>query len=260
MDASLCRFESCSGHFSFQLMEVGLFSKCIKETIGDLRQVAVPHLGVFSTETVGASYSDRQTTINPPYLRVSFHKRDVDDSEGKVFLSKIAEEVGTDIDQAEVELNWCISRICSELEGNKICALPGLGLMKANSKNEFFFISSEETELYPEGLELEPICIKRRVEEVHRPEVEVEAEVSVEAVELPQAEQTPETPQPTNPYLEKQKKQRKRRGSLTALIVVVAVFAVALAAITVLNYFNADMSSMLDKILYSKEELELLGR
>jgi len=292
-------------------MEVGLFSKCIKELIGDLKQVAVPHLGIFSSELVGASYSDKQTTINPPYLRVSFQKKDVDAREGRAFLEKIAEAVNSDADQAEVELNWCISRICSELEGNKICSLPGLGLMKANSKNEFFFISSEETELYPDGLALEPISIKRRPETIAeqfeqkpqvismsglqpvpepqpttkplpatvqekvqepapapKPEQKPKSEPAPALVAEPAPEQKPakkptQFPEPEPPKSRKpvsaydlQVKARPRYG----MKVLLAILILIVIAIIALYVCGKDLAYVMDSILYSAEDMELLRR
>ena len=248
-------------------MEVGLFSKCIKEQIGDLGQVAVPHLGIFSTEFVGAGYSDKLTTINPPYYRVSFLKKDVSSTEGNAFLCRVASEVGTDIDQAEVELGWCISRICSELEGSKVCALPGLGLMKANSKNEFFFISSEETELYPEGLLLDPICVKRRSEE-RKPEPVATAPAVPEPLFEPEPEPQPQPepePQPapepaSEPEAAPLPEPAPRKKSLAGLIVLLSICALIVVALILVYICQVDMSGLLDRLLYTQEELELLGR
>lgn len=268
MDASLCRFESCSGHISFKLMEVGLFSRCIKELIVDLGQVAVPHLGIFSTELVGASYSDKLTTINPPYYRVSFRKKDVDETEGTLFLDKIAETVDSDLEQAHVELNWCISRICSELEGNKICHLPGLGLMKADSKNEFFFICSEETELYPEGVELDSISIKKRPQlqpELPQPEEQAEeqpqqdSKLQNDAEIQPGQQSEPQAKEPIEPQVEEMS-ESQRHGGRTLLYVFLAIIGIAILGALVLYLTGADMSHLLDRMLYSREELELLGR
>ena len=64
-------------------MEIGVFAKCIKELIVENDRVDVPYLGSFTAELMPATYSDRQTTIHPPYRKMSFHK-------GEVSLAKVA--------------------------------------------------------------------------------------------------------------------------------------------------------------------------
>ena len=55
-------------------MEIALFSQCIKDLILENDRVDVPYLGTFTAEMMPATYSDRQTTIHPPYRKMSFHK------------------------------------------------------------------------------------------------------------------------------------------------------------------------------------------
>ena len=141
-------------------MEITLFSKCVKDLIVVSDRVDVPFLGSFSAEMMPASYSDRQTTIHPPYRKMSFHKADVPLSEGRPLLDKVAEEIGVTADQAGVELGWCLSRLSSELESSKVCRLPGLGVMRANARNEFFFVPDDDLDIWPDGLGFEPIPIK----------------------------------------------------------------------------------------------------
>ena len=133
-------------------MEIKLFSKCIKELIVENDRVDVPYLGIFTAEMVPASYSDRQTTIHPPYRKMAFHKEEVTLADGQLLLDKVRRELGVTLNQAGVELGWCLSRLCSELEGHKICKLPGLGVMRANARNEFFFVPDDDLDIWPDGL------------------------------------------------------------------------------------------------------------
>ena len=141
-------------------MEINLFSKCIKDLIVENDKVDVPYLGTFQAEMVPASYSDKQTTIHPPYRKMSFHKHEVSPEEGRLLLDKVRREIGVSQEQASVELGWCLSRLSSELEGRKICKLPGLGVMRANARNEFFFVPDDDLDIWPDGLGLEEISIK----------------------------------------------------------------------------------------------------
>ena len=141
-------------------MEINLFSQCVKELIVENDRVDVPYLGTFTAELMPATYSDRQTTLNPPYRKMSFHKQAVTLEEGRLLLDKVCELAGVTLEQAGVELGWCLSRLSSELEGRKSCKLPGLGTMRANARNEFFFVPDDKLDIWPDGIGFEPVSIR----------------------------------------------------------------------------------------------------
>jgi len=168
-------------------------------------------------------------------------------SEGKLLLDKVVAETGVTYEQAGVELGWCLSRLCSELEGHKNCKLPGLGVMRANARNEFFFVPDEDLDIWPDGLGFEAISIKVSEKQPEPESPVVEEEPS--KIE-PQPEPSPEPlPEP--------KPHRKLKPVWVVLIVVAALLLLFVLA----SYLFTDaMSPVLDRLLYSKEELELLGR
>ena len=300
-------------------MEINLFSKCVRDLIVENDRVAVPHLGVFSAMMMPASYSDRQTTIHPPYRKMQFHKEDVSIQDGALLLDKIVAETGVSQEQAGVELGWCLSRLCSELEGRKSCKLPGLGTMRANARNEFFFVPDEDLDIWPDGLGFEPISIKVS-ERVPEPEPELAAETVAEEVPaaVPEPELNPELELNPNPepepaaetvaeevpaavpepepelhdVLEEPKEPKESKGPeetlpsgdfvfsrkqewsarpeeyermygrrMHPLWVVAMVVGVLLILFVAASYlFTEEMSPILDRLLYTKEELKLLGR
>ena len=255
-------------------MEITLFSKCIKDLIVENDRVDVPYLGTFTAEMMPAAYSDRQTTIHPPYRKMSFHKGEVSLSEGRPLLNKVMREAGVSLEQAGVELGWCLSRLSSELEGSKICRLPGLGVLRANARNEFFFVPADDLDIWPDGIGFEPISIKLPKEEIPgqagNDEVvqagnDVQASgvvdgfsdrehFSCERDEKP--EQRSEAPdQAGNDGTAEVRHRKKLQPWVIVLIVLAALVALFIAA----SYLFTDfMSPVLDRLLYNKEELELL--
>lgn len=234
-------------------MEITLFSKCIKDLIAENDTVEVPYLGTFSAELLPAAYSDRQNTIHPPYRKMSFHKHDVSLETGRMLLEKVVEETGVSMDQARVELGWCLSRLCSELEGSKFCKLPGLGVMRANARNEFYFVPDDDLDIWPDGLGLEPVSI-RVSETAETPDPDAQPEPQPEA----KPESKPE-PQPSLPAWTKSAFEPEPRVS--PLRVILAVLAVLLVLFIIASYvFTDEMSPILDRILYTREELRLLGK
>lgn len=220
-------------------MEISLFSKCIKELIVENDKVDVPYLGTFSAELMPAAYSDRQTTILPPFRRMYFHKHEVSLEEGRLLLEKVVQLAGVSYEQAGVELGWCLSRLCSELEGSKTCALPGLGVMRANARNEFYFVPDDDLDIWPDGMGLEPVAIKasdRRPEPVKKEAVAVE---------------------PAKP---ERKADRQAKRWPVSLIILIIVGALIVLFIVASYLFTDEMSPILDRLLYTKEELRLLGK
>jgi hypothetical protein len=270
-------------------MEIGVFAKCIKELIVENDRVDVPYLGSFTAELMPATYSDRQTTIHPPYRKMSFHKGEVSLAEGRLLLDKVRRELGVNLDQAGVELGWCLSRLNSELEGRKRCPLPGLGMMRANARNEFFFVPDDDLDIWPDGIGFEPIAIKMPKEEMpdqvgHDDQTETIVETPEPVVE--------EKPEPLEAGVggpggdfavsdsqacldaETQNRVEEARVKEEDYVqvghdeperrlhwgwIVLIVLAVLLVLFIAASYlFTEQMSPILDRLLYSKEELELL--
>ncbi|MBQ0025651.1 MAG: hypothetical protein KBT00_08070 [Bacteroidales bacterium] len=256
-------------------MDIGAFSKCVKDAICDLERVAVPHLGVFQAELMPASYSDRQTTINPPYRKMSFRKCEVSPKEGLPFLQRVAEATNTGFEGAEVELAWCLSRLCSELESTKVCSLPGLGKMKANSSNDFFFIPDADLDIYPEGSGFEPICIKKQqpifnalIQEEKPSSGSASEQTSRKDVRARHQKEASEEPVRKSERRETVNRRRSSAPDRDAghhkakvwpwilLFIALAIIAVGVAA-----YLNQEaFTDLLYDLLYTDEELQLLGR
>ena len=255
-------------------MEITLFSKCIKDLIVENDRVDVPYLGTFTAEMMPAAYSDRQTTIHPPYRKMSFHKGEVSLSEGRPLLNKVMREAGVSLEQAGVELGWCLSRLSSELEGSKICRLPGLGVMRANARNEFFFVPADDLDIWPDGIGFEPISIKLPKEEIpvqagndedEKPEQQSvpQDEKPEQRSEIPDQVGNDEVIQVGNDEVIQARKEVAaevhHRKKLQPWVIVLIVLAALLALFIAASYLFTDfMSPVLDRLLYNKEELELL--
>jgi hypothetical protein len=273
-------------------MEITLFSKCIKDLIVENDRVDVPYLGTFTAEMMPAAYSDRQTTIHPPYRKMSFHKGEVSLSEGRPLLNKVMREAGVSLEQAGVELGWCLSRLSSELEGSKICRLPGLGVMRANARNEFFFVPADDLDIWPDGIGFEPISIKLPKEEIpdkagndeeeRQNDVQASGVVdgfsdrehfSCERDEKPEQRSEPQDERPeqlsgipdqvgNDEVIQAGKEDAaevRHRKKFQPWVIVLIVLAALLALFIAASYLFTDfMSPVLDRLLYNKEELELL--
>ena len=230
-------------------MEVGVFSKCIKELILDHDEVGVPGLGVFSAQLMPASFSDHRTTINPPYRELTFRQCEVSPEEGAALNSFICNEMHVSPEQADVELKWCLSRIHSELEGNHTCTLPGLGAMRSTSQSDYFFVSDDNLDIFPDGFGLEPVSIRATDEKAAR------RKPSRAERKAAKATRTAET----------SARHRRLPVLVRILLWLLAIAAIAVGAILLVfpdgfAGFGEFFSGVMDHLLYTKEELQLLGR
>ena len=159
-------------------MDIDLFARCIKELILVNDKVYIPGMGCFLAELMPASFSDKGTTINPPYRRLFFRVNQKDDEE--LLFNKLAAELRVSIKQVQIELPEFVEKLCAELNKKKSIALPELGVLRATAQNDYFFVANDDLDIYSDGFGLEPIFIK--VSKKH--ESAIEADCSVEEKEV----------------------------------------------------------------------------
>lgn len=249
-------------------MEVGVFSKCIKELILDHDIVEVPGLGIFYAELMPASFSDHHATINPPYRKMLFRKCDVSQEAGAMLQSYICDEMHVTPEQAGVELEWCLSRIHSELDGNRICLLPGLGTMRSTSQSDYFFVSDDDLDIFPDGFGLEPVSIKAH-EETAAGEKKARRKAARAARKAARKAERASARKgaaiaPVEAAAEVAPK-RKLHWAIRLLLWLLAIAVIVVGAILLVfpdgfAGFGEFLDGVIDHILYSKEELQLLGR
>lgn len=243
-------------------MDIDLLSKMVKELILDNDKVVLPGLGAFVAEMVPATFSDKGYTINPPYRRLYFRsKPDEDDALTRFYASSN----GVDFAVADKVIREFIAELKSILYIRKAVSFPGLGRMRATKENTIFFIADEDLDIYPEGMGLEPISLKTHQEtkeEVEAAIVELKSIVD-EPVEIPvevQAETIKDTVKeyiPRESYAPKSEKKGFWKTFLKAFLWTALTIIAFLAIFIAVSRLHPDV---LDNILYTQEELEILNR
>ncbi|MBR3387108.1 MAG: hypothetical protein IKG84_02600 [Bacteroidales bacterium] len=253
-------------------MDIDLLAKMVKEAILDHDAVTLPGVGCFVAELVPSSFSDKGYTINPPYRRLYFSPKQGTDT----YLADLyaRDNQGVDAGMANRILTEFLTEMKEILKVKKTVVFPGLGRLRATRENHFFFVADEDLDIYPEGLGLAPLSLKTHVETpeevatavaglaelIAEPEPEPAPEPVAEPEPTPEPEPVPE-PAPA-PVVEAQlepapkpaPKKLNPRFVRTLLIVVGAV-----AALLVLCALLGRIApGLMDHLLYSKEELEIL--
>jgi|LSQX01.3.fsa_nt_gb hypothetical protein len=142
-------------------MDIELLSKMIGELVRDRSEVGLPGLGSFVSEFMPASFSDRGYTINPPYKRVTFVPGQAEDDS---LVKLYAQSNDIDEDQSRAILLHFLEETKKVLIDKKTVVFPGLGRLRATRQNNFFFITDESLDIYPEGFGLSPISLKNQEE------------------------------------------------------------------------------------------------
>lgn len=271
-------------------MDITLLSKMIGELLLDREEVGLPGLGAFLAEMVPASFSDKGYTINPPYRRVTFlPSRSEDDS----LVELYSRSNNIDYDQAKAILQHFLEETKKELLEKKMVVFPGLGRLRSTRQNNFFFITDEDLDIFPDGFGLPAVSLKNHVESKEEVQAKVEELVTlvdgsaplVEVADEPEpdeapveeapllelAEEAPAEPTPApaepapapapEPKPAKAPRVRKPfpkwlRVTLITLLVLLSLAAVALATFVVLAQAAPDF---IDSILYTPEELRIIN-
>lgn len=254
-------------------MDISLLSKMIGELLLDHEEVGLPGLGAFMAEMVPASFSDKGYTINPPYRRVTFlPSRSEDDS----LVELYSRSNNIDYDQAKAILQHFLEEIKKDLIEKKMVVFPGLGRLRSTRQNNFFFITDEDLDIFPDGFGLPAVSLKNHVESREEVQTKVEELVALVdgsapvAVASPEEAPVEEAPVEAAPLLEladepakklRAKKVRKPapkwlKTTLITLLILASVAAVALATFVILAQAAPDF---IDSILYTPEELRIIN-
>lgn len=180
-------------------MDIDLLSKIVKEIVLDNDSVTLPGIGSFLAEIVPSSFSDKGYTINPPYRRLYFTRKEGNDT---LLVDFYASSNKVSRDDATRIVVTFLSEMRDVLKEKKTVHFPGLGRLRATKENNFFFIPDEDLDIYPAGFGLAPISLKTHEET----EDEVSAAVAgiASVLEEPLQPQVPQQAQEPQSPLEPQ--------------------------------------------------------
>lgn len=248
-------------------MDINLFSKCLKEAVLESDCVCIPGLGTFVAQREGASFSDRGTIINPPYRKLSFRAEEQGDM--GAFSSRLAQVIPAGSDAA-AELQTLVEKIRDDLFGKRSIRLEGLGTLRANSQQVVFFAEDEGLDICPDAFGLKPVAVKVRQVSDRAEIVPVEAATAAEeekAEAVPAAQEQPaalpaeafENKQSPADAARAEEKPRSRKKHIFGKILLALLVVVILAAAAVYVFKDTPwLGAILDRLLYTEEELQLI--
>lgn len=268
-------------------MDVEFLTRMVGDLILDNDTLGLPGLGSFVVEQMPASFSDKGYTINPPYRRLTLVSKESQDG---LLAALYARDNSITIEEAESMLSEFLGELAARLREEKSVELPGLGRLRATRENHFFFVPDEDLDISPDCCGLDAVSLKTHgafslseldlpavaapeaapaapVRETAAPEqaagepITATGDVATEPAEAEHTEPEASEPEPAaeaQPAAEaKPAKFRRRLPAPARWAIGAACFAaLLLGALAALGRLAPDVA---DRLLYSKEELEILN-
>lgn len=229
-------------------MDFNLICSQIQELLIRNERVVLPQTGELVVESTPASFLEDGKTILPPGKKLLFRQGE---AEGKY-------------EQWQEELS---GRIREELQADGISQVPGLGTFTDEGEGVISFSVDPDFDFAPDSFSLEAISLEVN-EPVNQEVHDVVGELDVEDTEEGEAHKVPQAPvaQAGNvaPAIGKEKKvpqsmeQKRKVQKWVVWTVVVAILLLVLVLFVIL--FKEDFMELLKRILYSKEELEIMQK
>ncbi len=237
-----------------------IFAACLKELLLENDTVTVPGLGSFITRQMPASFSDRGRTINPPYRKLSFRASEQGDA--VLFKERIATLLPAGTDPA-AWLQSFVKEFKEELEKAKRVDLVSLGTMRATAQNDYFFVASDDLDIFPEAMGLEAVTIKSSQLMEEEPQAEDVPEKEEEPVQEPEttAEPQPAADAPKVAATTAEKPRHRLKWWAILLIVLAALLLLLILSVIfkdVLPWGTA-VDNFINHLLYTEEELRILN-
>lgn len=225
-------------------------------------ELILPFMGAIRLEDVPARFSENGMVVCPPGKKLTFDNYNL--SSNDILLNEYAQQREISHIAAKRALYKDIEELRTTVEKEGKYTLEGFGSFLYDKENGYNVDPAPGFELSTEtfGLETLDLRDKPEVPEV-APEPEPEPAQEQEPIEVESiVEEVPEVaPEPTakeKPVAEKEPvKKKNRTGKVLLYIIAVLAFLLILAALVYI--FKEELRPVLEKILYSKEELEILN-
>ena len=230
-------------------MEADLSSLFRKIVLRD-GELILPFMGAIRLEDVPASFSEDGMVVCPPTKKLAFDNYNL--SSNDILLNEYALQREISRMAAKKALYSDLEDLRAKVEKDGSFTLEGFGTFLFDKENGYSVDPAPGFELSTETFGLETLDLRDKKEEA---EPVAEPEPVVEPEPEPVAE--PEPVVVPEPVAEEPAKKKSR--SSRALLILLTILAILVILILLVFIFKEELRPILEKILYSKEELEILN-
>lgn len=222
-------------------MDLNLLAKTIKESLIENQKAEVPSLGTFLFRISAARVSEDGKTILPPSGSISF-KSDFKVT-GESLIRYCSSRTGISVKSTTYEMHNCIEALKRELSKEKRVLLPELGQLTHDDTQEIIFTPEDEDSICRDVFGFTSVPIKPIKE--NRQTQEIQTGNSVKTTKKKKTEK--------NATKGKATEKKGLSKAMMAAIIAITTIIILSVAIYLLGRFG-----LLDSIIYTEEELELI--
>ena len=253
-------------------MEADLSSLFRKIVLRD-GELILPFMGAIRLEDVPASFSEDGMVVCPPTKKLAFDNYNL--SSNDILLNEYALQREISRMAAKRALYKDLEDLRAKVEKEGSFTLEGFGTFLFDKENGYSVDPAPGFELSTETFGLSTLDLRDKPEPEPEPEPEPVVEPEAEPVPEPVAEPEPEPavepelepapapepepePEPVAEPVAEEPAKKKSRSS-RVLLVLLTILAILVILVLLVLIFKEELRPILEKILYSKEELEILN-
>ena len=215
-------------------------------------RVQIPSMGTLLLENIPSQIINDGTAITPPCCKIHFDSSEADmDFSDSLLVKEYAASKDITSKKAEEEVRSLVMSLKKELLENSNLSFPEFGRLLFSDNSTFTFEPHPSFEPQAESFGLESLPLRAMPE----PESDLE----------PESEQEPEPKQENlqevadnEPEAEQEPRKINKRKLPLSLIIVLSIIGLIVLLVLVVVVFKEELTPLLERILYSKEELQFL--
>ena len=233
-------------------MEADLSSLFRKIVLRD-GELILPFMGAIRLEDVPASFSEDGMVVCPPAKKLAFDNYNL--SSNDILLNEYALQREISRMAAKKALYKDLEDLRAKVEKEGSYSLEGFGTFLFDKENGYSVDPAPGFEISTETFGLSTLDLRDKPEPEPEPVTEPEPIPEPEPVIEPVSEPVPE-PVP-EPVAEEPAKKKSRSSKV--LLILLTILAILVILVLLILIFKEELRPILEKILYSKEELEILN-
>ncbi len=237
-------------------MEADLSSLFRKIVLRD-GELILPFMGAIRLEDVPASFSEDGMVVCPPAKKLAFDNYNL--SSNDILLNEYALQREISRMAAKKALYKDLEDLRAKVEKEGSYTLEGFGTFLFDKENGYSVDPAPGFEISTETFGLSTLDLRDKPEPEPEPVTEPEPIPEPEPVIEPVSEPVPEpVPEPVHEPVAEEPAKKKSRSS-KVLLILLTILAILVILVLLILIFKEELRPILEKILYSKEELEILN-
>lgn len=241
-------------------MEADLSSLFRKIVLRD-GELILPFMGAIRLEDVPASFSEDGMVVCPPAKKLAFDNYNL--SSNDILLNEYALQREISRMAAKKALYKDLEDLRAKVEKEGSYTLEGFGTFLFDKENGYSVDPAPGFEISTETFGLSTLDLRDKPEPepepIPEPIPEPEPEPVTEPEPIPEPEPVIEPVSEPVPEPVAEEPAKKKSRSSKVLLILLTILAILVILVLLILIFKEELRPILEKILYSKEELEILN-